>query len=105
MLERSRPRREFFGSPGGLDPILGQAVDHAQMAMVNSGVHTEPVPVAGMTVGEFRHRYADRFDIDPRSEAQIDGRDVSENTVVRAGQLLMFMYHAGEKGSRSSLLP
>ena len=47
---------------------------------VSHGVHTESLPVGNMTVGEIRRRYADRFDIDPHSQAEVDGRVVGDET-------------------------
>jgi hypothetical protein len=100
MLEQIRPRRELFGSgPGGLDRIFAPESDSARMVTISHGLHNEPIPAAGLTVREIRSRFADRFDIDPRSVAQIDGRDVSDDVVVRAGQTIWFARHSGEKGS------
>lgn len=99
--QRTRPRRELFGSGGGLGSIFGDATDQGQMVTVHHGLHTENLPVAGMTVAEIRRRFADRLDLDPRSTAQIDGRDVGNDTVVRSGQMIFFMRNSGEKGSES----
>jgi hypothetical protein len=48
--------------------------------------------------------FADRFDLDPLSQAVIDGREVDDDTIVEAGQLLMFVKRAGEKGVLYSML-
>jgi hypothetical protein len=98
MLECIRSRqRESSATGGGLDDIFSAAADG--LATVSHGFHGEPLPVANLTVGEIRRRYADRFDIDPRSQAQIDGCDVDDEAVVRAGQQLTFVHIAGEKGA------
>ena len=98
MAELTRTHRERLGSgPGGLDDIFSSGAAPT-IATVTSGLHTETLPVANMTVGEIRRRFADRFDIDPQSMARIDGRDARDNEVVRAGQHVMFMRHLGEKG-------
>ena len=95
MLETTRTRRESHGTgPRGLD----DTATAAGLVTVNHGLHTELLPVSGMTVGEIRARYRDRFDIDPQSHAVIDGVETGNDTVVRPGQLLMFMRRAGEKG-------
>ncbi len=100
--QRTRPRRELFGSGGsgggGFGNIFGGSTDSGRMATVHHGLLTENLPVAGMTVAEVRRRFADRLDLDPRSTAQIDGNDVSNDTIVRSGQLLMFTRNSGEKG-------
>ena len=70
-----------------------------RLVTVTSGPYAEQLPVASSSVGEIRARFRDRLDIDPHSVAVLDGRDVDDQTVVRPGQLLMFMHRAGEKGS------
>jgi hypothetical protein len=55
-----------------------------------------------MTVQQIRERFGDRLDIDPQSQAIVDGNEVNESTVVRAGQLLTFVRKAGEKGGPST---
>jgi hypothetical protein len=88
----------MFGSgPGGLGSVFAPS-DTAQMVTISHGLLSETIPAAGLTVREIRSRFADRFDIDPRSIAQVDGRDVSDDVVVRAGQKVWFARHSGEKG-------
>lgn len=98
MLEITRPSHQetLDPGPGGQDAF--DTVVTGGLVTVNHGLHTEPLPVGNMTVAEIRGRYADRFDIDPQSRAQIDGHIVDDSTVVHAGQILMFVRHAGEKG-------
>jgi len=62
------------------------------------GPYCEDLPVGGLTVGSVRERFRDRLDIDPASQAVLDGREVTDGTVVRQGQLLTFIRRAGEKG-------
>jgi hypothetical protein len=98
MLEQRRPSRTVpDGGPGGLGDIFA-AAQRPDLVSVQHGVHGAMLPVAEMTVGEIRARFADHFDIDPRSQAQLDGRGVDNQTVVRAGQVLMFVRPSGEKG-------
>ena len=99
MLETVRPRHQEIldPGPGGQDDLFGSCATGG-LVTVNHGLHTEPLPVGNMSVAEIRARYADRFDIDPQSRAQIDGHIVDDSTVVRPGQILMFVRHAGEKG-------
>ncbi len=96
MLEKLRTREDRGGGPRGLDD--GVPVTPG-LVTVNHGLHTEQLPVGNQTVGEIRRRYRDRFDIDPLSTAVLDGIEVGNDTVVRPGQMLMFMRKAGEKGA------
>lgn len=100
MLEQNRPRREegHGPGPGGQGTIFADDDAGVGMVTVTHGLHQEQLPVANMTVGDIRRRVADRLDIDPHSRAQLDGRDVDDDAVVRPGQNLMFVHHAGEKG-------
>ena len=64
-----------------------------------ANVNGEDVPVSGMTLGEIRHRLADRFRIEPGSTMHINGELVDdENRVVRTGERIEFLRQAGEKG-------
>lgn len=66
---------------------------------VASGPYAEELPVAGSTVGEVRKRFSDRFDIDPKSTAVVNGKPADETYVLKSGEHLLFVRHAGEKGS------
>jgi hypothetical protein len=99
MSERTRSTRETSGSgPSGFDDIVGGTGPGAGSVNVSHGVHNEPLPMAGRTVGEIRRRYADRFDIPPGADAELDGQYVSDDTTVSMGQTLLFANHSGEKG-------
>jgi hypothetical protein len=99
MLERTQSRRESFGpGPVGLGDLFSAAAVSPAMVTVSHGPYSEELPVNNMTVGEIRVRYRDRFDIDPHSQAILDGTEAGDNTVVRAGQVLLFSRKAGEKG-------
>jgi hypothetical protein len=102
MDEVTRPRREDLGAqPGGLGDIFSAPASTADAVMVASTLHAERLPVANMTVAEIRSRFRDRFDIDPRSMALVDGVEAANHTVVRAGQTLTFVNRVGEKGASS----
>lgn len=96
MNERIRPEHERHG-PGGAG-LFDDAPDCHLPVTVSSGPYAEQLPVGGMPVGEIRRRFRDRFDIDPNSQAVLDGNDVGDEVVVRPGQALMFTRRAGEKG-------
>jgi hypothetical protein len=99
MLQQIRARERLGSGPGGLNSIFEPESD--PMVTISHGLHEEPIPAAGLTVGEIRNRFADRFDIDPRSIAQVDGHEARDDVVVRAGQTVWFARHAGEKGSKN----
>ena len=91
---RTRERRQLDNGGG----FPGDDDADPQGATVISGPYSQTLQVAGMTVGRIRERLATRLDIDPHSLAVIDGQDVTDETVVGAGQLLTFVTRAGEKG-------
>jgi len=102
MEERIRVTREGDGGGGGglgdiFTPLTGGPVT------VVNGPYAEQLPAGGMTVGDIRRRYHDRFDIDPESLAVLDGDVVGDDAVVQVGQLLRFSRKAGEKGSALDL--
>jgi len=99
MNELLRPHREsHVGSRAGT--IFADDEEQSpQLVTVSSGPYAERLPVSDMIVGEIRRRFRDRLDIDPRSIAVVNGRDVDDDVVVTAGQVLTFMHRAGEKGA------
>ncbi len=97
MEKRASTHESFRGGPAGLPDVFAPSGE-AGSAIVAHGPYSEPLPVAGMTVGEVRRRFADRMDIDPRGMAFLDGAQAGEDSVVRTGQVLIFMRRAGEKG-------
>ena len=68
------------------------------LVSVVSSPFMERLPVAGMTVREIRARYRDRLEIDPRSQPVLHWLPVTEDTVVRGGQNLVFVRQSGEIG-------
>ena len=97
-MERNRISSRTSSLGGGGD-FLSPQDDAGGFVTISHVPHEERVAAAGMTVAQVRARYRDRFDIDPRSQAFIDGGAVSDDTALRAGQNLMFMRHSGEKGA------
>ena len=95
-MEQTRVR-ERIGSGG---PAGGTDADgsDSMMVTVSHWPYCERLPVGEMTVAEIRRRYADRFDIDPQAVATVDGHEADAQTIVSAGQTLMFVRRAGEKG-------
>lgn len=103
MSERIRQETEDLGHGGGFDRHFGDAPSPGQTVTVTSGPHVEEIPVTETTVGEIRRRFGSRFDIDPQSQAILDGHLVDNQTIVRAGQSLMFGRESGEKGGCNEL--
>ena len=101
MEERIRRPAAESGGPSGFGSIFDPASGGAVTIM--NGPYAEQLPAGGMTVGEIRRRFGDRFDVDPQSLAVLDGDVVDDETVVLAGQLLRFSRRAGEKGSATEL--
>jgi len=98
MNEQTRPGRESRPGPSGLGGFFDDDGEGGLNVTVSSGPYVENLPVGNMTVGEVRRRFADRFDIDPQSQAVVDGVEVGDEVLIRAGQALMFTRRAGEKG-------
>ena len=98
MNEQNRPPQERGGGPPGLTSIFADDDAADVMVTVSSGQNRGQLPVGNSTIGEIRQRFRDRFAIDPQSQAFLDGHEAGEDAVVRAGQVLMFMRRAGEKG-------
>ena len=96
MNERIRANNERPHAPG-IPSFFDQEPDSSPVT-VSSGPYAEQLPVGNMTVGEIRRRFRDRFDLDPNSQAVLNGNDVSDDVLVRPGQALMFTRRAGEKG-------
>ena len=99
MSEISQRRREDCASPPRvLGDVFARSAARDLTVTVCHGPYLEELPVGNMSVGVIRERFGDRLDIDPESQAVVDGHEVEENTIVRAGQLLTFVRKAGEKG-------
>jgi hypothetical protein len=100
MNERILPHQERLGPSSSANGFFDQTPDCPLPVTVSSGPYAEQLPVGNMSVGEIRRRFRDRLDLDPNSQAVLDGRDVADEVVVRPGQALMFARRAGEKGYR-----
>ena len=100
MRERDRARHRSRSSVATGVAGVAAPAESGAMATVTHGPYAEQLPVAGLTVGQIRGRYRDRFDIDPDSEAVLDGEPVLDNEILRPDQVLTFVRKAGEKGRR-----
>jgi hypothetical protein len=100
MQERPRigNRTQQRPGPAGLGDVFGGGNGDRANATVSSGIHVEQLPVAGMSVGAIRQRFASRLEIAPGTLAFIAGHPVDEDTVIGEGELVSFMRASGEKG-------
>ena len=100
-MEQQRTRSEDYELDATLtaNPYSQDDAEAGGLVTVTHGPYAEQLPVAGESVGRIRSMYADMFDLDPASQAVIDGREVDDDTILQAGQLLVFVRHAGEKGT------
>ncbi len=102
MTEQTRARTydALTPSPGGGIGTAWPDEEPAGMVQVGTGLYTERLPVAGMTIEDIRETFADRLDIDPGAQPVVDGQLVpDESTRIQQGQQLAFVRHAGEKGA------
>lgn len=101
MAEQTRSSHEnALLNPGGDPNDVWSSGYSVGLAVVSSGLHSERLPVAGMTVAEIRQSFADRLDIDPNATPVLDGHRVAnEHTPVGVEQTLIFIRDAGEKGT------
>jgi hypothetical protein len=105
MIELPQNQRETHAPGGGLGNLFADAHEPDGLVTVAVGPYVERLPLGNSTVGEIRNRFHQRFDIDPRSQAVIDGNEVGDDTVIRTGQVLMFVHKSGEKGFRPPQSP
>ncbi len=102
MTEQTRARTydALTPSAGGGMGTAWPDEEAAGIVQVGTGLYTERLPVAGMTIDDIRETFADRLDIDPGAHPVIDGQLVTDgSTRVQPGQQLAFVRNAGEKGS------
>lgn len=103
-MERRKKQERRSPAAGGPFNDLGTPtpVRAAEEAVVSHGIYAERLPVAGMTVGEIRARFADRFDIPPGALAILSGQIVTDDIAVGPGELLTFSHRSGEKGGAAA---
>jgi hypothetical protein len=96
LLKQRESGNAVEGNPNPFDQS-----DASQTVTVVSGPYAQAVLIGseGMTIRELRRRNAARLDLDSAAVAVVDGREVSEETIIHAGALVMFTKRAGEKGA------
>ena len=98
--QRNRDPEDRQGPVGLGNPFqVGGENGDGTMATVSAGIHMERLPIAGRTIGEIRREFGSRWDLHPNSLAYINGNGVADDTVLGAGQVLMFGMRSGEKGA------
>jgi hypothetical protein len=99
MTELTQPtHRERTANAGGLGGLFDDQHEPNGLVTVAVGPYVERLPLGNSSVAQIRARFGLRFDIDPRTQAVLDGHEVGDDTVVRTGQVLMFVHKSGEKG-------
>ena len=93
-------KQEFYGfkkddKPKGSDDSNSEG----NLATVGYGMYREDLPVDGLSVGQIREKYSNKFDMDEEAGAFVNGKPVSDDEIIEAGQVLLFTRKAGEKGS------
>jgi hypothetical protein len=99
-MTAERIRDESLGSgptPFSDEFESGTAVADGRVEVIH-GVYAHSLPLAGMTIGQARSELEDRLNIDPDAIAVLDGRQVTDDTIVTEGSVLNFVKAAGEKG-------
>jgi hypothetical protein len=97
-MGKERIRPEGFSS--GPEPFSdGFAAKGPQGRVeVIHGVYAHSLPLAGLTVRQARAELQERMNIDPQALTVVDGVEVQADTILKEGQVLNFVRHAGEKG-------
>lgn len=100
MKEKKKTAPEKQAGAGGGGIFDGPPIPAVtETVSISSGPYAEELPVGGMTVGGIRQKFSDRLDIAKQAQAILNGNPVADDIVVKAGEALMFIQHAGEKGA------
>ncbi len=100
IRQQQRSQQQAPRDPAS-DPFAEAATQ--SLATITHGPYLEQVPIAGLTLGQVRRRFRDRFNLPEDGLAMVDGNQVEEDTLILAGQLVTFMHRANAKGvSRAS---
>ncbi len=97
--ERTRGNHFATGPDSYSDDFASEGGTGGSVAVV-SGVHAHREPLAGLSVRRARAELEERLNIAPDATAVVDGEPVDEDTILTEGQVLNFVKHSGEKGSR-----
>jgi hypothetical protein len=66
--------------------------------VINGTVDFNSAALDGLTVGEVREQFGDILQVPDGARSTIDGRQVSNDTVVNVGDTLVFDMPTGSKG-------
>jgi hypothetical protein len=100
-LQQAPPgHRELQSAAAPPPPPEAPAVDallDTQVTVI-SGAHLQSLPLVNQTVTQVRDLLQGPFNIGPQATPLVNGRLVPPDTVLRQGDALEFVHHAGEKG-------
>lgn len=102
-MEKQRKEKKSTGGNGDIFDSVPPLPENKNVN-VSSGPYAEELPIAGSTVGEVRRRFSDRFDIDDKSTATVNGNAANDDVILKSGEALMFVRHAGEKGGGAGIV-
>jgi hypothetical protein len=91
-------REEYQDGPEAFADAFEAPPSAGDLVEVTDGLHVRHVP-PGQTVGDVRSDLAVALNLDPESQAVLDGEPVADDVVLEAGQSLSFLGPAGEKGA------
>ncbi len=74
-----------------------------QPVQIRYGIHRLEARVSGKTVGEIRKLLQQPLNLDPRVIVLVNHHQVTDQTVLRAGDQLEFVRLAGVKGGRKQM--
>lgn len=74
----------------------------SQPVQIRYGIHRLEARVGGKTVGEIRNLLQQPLNLDPRVIALVNHRQVTDQTLLKAGDQLEFVRLAGVKGQEDS---
>lgn len=78
-------------------PAFPSPDDRAQVQVI-SGAHLQTFPLAGLTIGHARTLLEQVMTLHPEAPMLVNGNQVAAEYVLRTGDTVEFVHHAGEKG-------
>jgi hypothetical protein len=96
------PPRDSRPEPPAVRPATTASAGPAPVntsVQVIYGASVQNLPLGGMTVSQARELASALLQVAPRTPFLLNGRPAGASTVIRPGDLLEFVHHAGEKGA------
>lgn len=79
-----------------------EASGEALLVVVVYGRYAFNMPFVGMTVSQARRIMEEEIDLDPETEAVVDGEIADPSQVIQEDQILLFVKNSGEIGGGGS---